>query len=192
MPAVVTSDHGAVGHFSARFTFEVFKCAIIAAFGGLMFGYDIGISGMYIWYMYTSIYFLLGFCVACLVSSFLYILSADLFWPWVSWGIIICRFPHPKIRIFITPLIFVRCRPSLIRIYIRITRYILNLYYIWVRLIRVRGKIQNQILARRRLHDCSTMAIAIALQYVLHKCTMHCFLENTYQSLLNKKFMMVI
>lgn len=47
MPALVMSGAGGVGDFNARFTFEVFKCAIIAAFGGLMFGYDIGISGMY-------------------------------------------------------------------------------------------------------------------------------------------------
>ncbi|KAL8129928.1 hypothetical protein V2J09_019083 [Rumex salicifolius] len=31
--------------FPAKLTFQVFICCIIAAFGGLMFGYDIGISG---------------------------------------------------------------------------------------------------------------------------------------------------
>lgn len=33
------------GSFPAKMTFQVVLCSIIAAVGGLMFGYDIGISG---------------------------------------------------------------------------------------------------------------------------------------------------
>lgn len=33
----------------AKNTFQVFMCSIIAAVGGLMFGYDIGISGLFVW-----------------------------------------------------------------------------------------------------------------------------------------------
>lgn len=33
--------------FPGRLTFQVLLCSLIAAFGGLMFGYDIGISGPY-------------------------------------------------------------------------------------------------------------------------------------------------
>lgn len=32
--------------FPAKLTFQVFLCCVIAAVGGLMFGYDIGISGL--------------------------------------------------------------------------------------------------------------------------------------------------
>ncbi|XP_024026723.1 sugar transport protein 8-like [Morus notabilis] len=47
MPAVVISESGgtANGDFPAKLTKQVVVCSIIAAFGGLMFGYDIGISG---------------------------------------------------------------------------------------------------------------------------------------------------
>lgn len=31
--------------FKGKLTFQVVLCSVIAAFGGLMFGYDIGISG---------------------------------------------------------------------------------------------------------------------------------------------------
>ncbi|GAV74799.1 Sugar_tr domain-containing protein, partial [Cephalotus follicularis] len=44
MPAVVMS-HGDSPEFEGKITFYVIICVIIAAFGGLMFGYDIGISG---------------------------------------------------------------------------------------------------------------------------------------------------
>lgn len=36
---------GAGNDFPAKLTSQVVICSIIAAFGGLMFGYDIGISG---------------------------------------------------------------------------------------------------------------------------------------------------
>lgn len=42
-PHIVAAAAG--GHFPARLTKQVVFCSIIAAFGGLMFGYDIGISG---------------------------------------------------------------------------------------------------------------------------------------------------
>ena len=47
MPAVVVSEAGGAtnGDFPAKLTKQVVICSIIAAFGGLMFGYDIGISG---------------------------------------------------------------------------------------------------------------------------------------------------
>ena len=45
MPAVVVSASGDTPEFEGRTTVYVIVCVIIAAFGGLMFGYDIGISG---------------------------------------------------------------------------------------------------------------------------------------------------
>ncbi|KAK4769220.1 hypothetical protein SAY86_027370 [Trapa natans] len=45
MPAVVVSNGGDVPHFEGKITFYVILCVIIAAFGGFLFGYDIGISG---------------------------------------------------------------------------------------------------------------------------------------------------
>ncbi|OWM69832.1 sugar transport protein 8-like [Punica granatum] len=45
MPAVVVSNGGDVPEFEGRITIYVILCVIISAFGGLMFGYDIGISG---------------------------------------------------------------------------------------------------------------------------------------------------
>ncbi|XP_031504379.1 sugar transport protein MST4-like [Nymphaea colorata] len=45
MPAIVMDKPGSGAQFEAKFTFYVFLCCIMAAFGGLMFGYDIGISG---------------------------------------------------------------------------------------------------------------------------------------------------
>ncbi|XVF66687.1 hypothetical protein PTKIN_Ptkin10aG0057300 [Pterospermum kingtungense] len=45
MPAVVVSSSGDIPEFEGRTTIYVVVCVIIAAFGGLMFGYDIGISG---------------------------------------------------------------------------------------------------------------------------------------------------
>ncbi|KAJ4778976.1 Sugar transport protein 8 [Rhynchospora pubera] len=44
MPAIVVSSDGK-GDFGGKVTFHVIICAIVAATGGLMFGYDIGISG---------------------------------------------------------------------------------------------------------------------------------------------------
>ncbi|GAB4824500.1 Sugar transport protein 8 [Ancistrocladus abbreviatus] len=46
MPAVIlASEDQNHGGFPAKLTMQVLICSIIAAFGGLMFGYDIGISG---------------------------------------------------------------------------------------------------------------------------------------------------
>ncbi|KAJ6911033.1 sugar transport protein 8-like [Populus alba x Populus x berolinensis] len=45
MPAVVIANNGDVPEFEGRITFSVFVCVVIAACGGLMFGYDIGVSG---------------------------------------------------------------------------------------------------------------------------------------------------
>ncbi|XP_030470499.1 sugar transport protein 8-like [Syzygium oleosum] len=46
MPAVVVTNHGGdVPDFEGKITIYVIICVFIAAFGGLMFGYDIGISG---------------------------------------------------------------------------------------------------------------------------------------------------
>ncbi|XVE81584.1 hypothetical protein DITRI_Ditri15bG0076500 [Diplodiscus trichospermus] len=45
MPAVVVGTSGDTPEFDGRTTIYVIVCVIIAAFGGLMFGYDIGISG---------------------------------------------------------------------------------------------------------------------------------------------------
>lgn len=41
-----TSSSSAV--FESKLTFYVVACWILAAFGGLMFGYDIGISGNFL------------------------------------------------------------------------------------------------------------------------------------------------
>lgn len=43
--AVVISSNGNSKAFDAKMTVYVFICVIIAAVGGLIFGYDIGISG---------------------------------------------------------------------------------------------------------------------------------------------------
>lgn len=43
-PAIVVGG-GDMPVFEGRITVYVVACVIIAAFGGLMFGYDIGISG---------------------------------------------------------------------------------------------------------------------------------------------------
>ncbi|XP_022748787.1 sugar transport protein 8-like [Durio zibethinus] len=45
MPAVVVSGSGDNPEYEGRTTIYVIVCVTIAAFGGLMFGYDIGISG---------------------------------------------------------------------------------------------------------------------------------------------------
>ncbi|XP_059626957.1 sugar transport protein 8-like [Cornus florida] len=45
MPAQIMSLEKGGTEFPAKLTKQVFVCSIIAAFGGLMFGYDIGISG---------------------------------------------------------------------------------------------------------------------------------------------------
>ncbi|KAJ6430031.1 hypothetical protein OIU84_021444 [Salix udensis] len=45
MPAVVIANTGDVPEFEGRITFNVILCVVIAACGGLMFGYDIGVSG---------------------------------------------------------------------------------------------------------------------------------------------------
>lgn len=58
MPAVVMSNGGANGdkQFEGKITIYVVICGIIAATGGLMFGYDIGISGnIYIYMLLISI-----------------------------------------------------------------------------------------------------------------------------------------
>ena len=47
-PAILASESGGVsaaGDFPAKLTKQVFVCSMIAAVGGLMFGYDVGISG---------------------------------------------------------------------------------------------------------------------------------------------------
>ncbi|KAF2559900.1 hypothetical protein F2Q68_00018214 [Brassica cretica] len=43
--AVVVTSNGNAPAFEAKLTVYVFICVVIAAFGGLIFGYDIGISG---------------------------------------------------------------------------------------------------------------------------------------------------
>lgn len=45
--AVVVSSTGNAPAFEAKMTVYVFICVIIAAVGGLIFGYDIGISGLF-------------------------------------------------------------------------------------------------------------------------------------------------
>lgn len=42
---VIATGSGSEQDFPAKLTAQVFICTAIAAFGGLMFGYDIGISG---------------------------------------------------------------------------------------------------------------------------------------------------
>ena len=48
MPAVVIANTGDVPEFEGKITFNVIVCVVIAACGGLMFGYDIGVSGLYL------------------------------------------------------------------------------------------------------------------------------------------------
>lgn len=45
--AVVVSSNGNGPAFEAKMTVYVFVCVMIAAVGGLIFGYDIGISGLF-------------------------------------------------------------------------------------------------------------------------------------------------
>ncbi|KAJ8766503.1 hypothetical protein K2173_022562 [Erythroxylum novogranatense] len=45
MPAVVVAGGGATPEFEGKMTHTVLLCVVIAACGGLMFGYDIGVSG---------------------------------------------------------------------------------------------------------------------------------------------------
>lgn len=45
---VMNVESGTGVEFAGKLTTQVIICSIIAACGGLMFGYDIGISGMYI------------------------------------------------------------------------------------------------------------------------------------------------
>jgi hypothetical protein len=45
MPAMAMVESGGGHDFPGKLTSQVVVCTIIAAFGGLMFGYDIGISG---------------------------------------------------------------------------------------------------------------------------------------------------
>ncbi|CAN6448473.1 unnamed protein product [Victoria cruziana] len=46
MPTIIIDKQPSAGvEFQGNFTFYVFICCIMSAFGGLMFGYDIGISG---------------------------------------------------------------------------------------------------------------------------------------------------
>lgn len=45
MPAVVIASDGDMPEFEGKITFTVIVCVMIAACGGLMFGYDIGVSG---------------------------------------------------------------------------------------------------------------------------------------------------
>ncbi|XVF28886.1 hypothetical protein REPUB_Repub15cG0071500 [Reevesia pubescens] len=45
MPAVVAGSSGETPEYEGRITIYVIICVVIAAFGGLIFGYDIGISG---------------------------------------------------------------------------------------------------------------------------------------------------
>ena len=40
-------------------TFQVVMCSIIAAVGGLMFGYDIGISGLFLRFNYFLSHFMI-------------------------------------------------------------------------------------------------------------------------------------
>ena len=54
MPAVVVSASGDNPQFEGRTTIYVIVCVIIAAFGGLMFGYDIGISGLILHSLHIS------------------------------------------------------------------------------------------------------------------------------------------
>ena len=47
MPAAVIAESGGDAvDFPAKLTKQVLICTLVSAFGGLMFGYDIGISGM--------------------------------------------------------------------------------------------------------------------------------------------------
>jgi hypothetical protein len=58
MPAMAFAESGGGGKdFPAKLTSQVIVCTIIAAFGGLMFGYDIGISGPYTSTTYSTISF---------------------------------------------------------------------------------------------------------------------------------------
>lgn len=51
-PNLVAANIGGGGDdFPAKLTKQVVFCSIIAAFGGLMFGYDIGISGTFNFYL---------------------------------------------------------------------------------------------------------------------------------------------
>lgn len=47
MPAFSINNHGCdTPDFDGEITFYVIVCVFLTAFGGLMFGYDLGISGL--------------------------------------------------------------------------------------------------------------------------------------------------
>ena len=57
--ALPTSTGGGTGEqveFEGKITKYVVLCAIIAATGGLMFGYDIGISGIYVFLLFNALF----------------------------------------------------------------------------------------------------------------------------------------
>ena len=66
MAPIVIAKSGGDPDLPAKLTTQVIVCSVIAAFGGLMFGYDIGISGMYcqpyqLSYIYIYIYIYIYF-----------------------------------------------------------------------------------------------------------------------------------
>lgn len=62
MPGLSMAESGGGQDFPAKLTMQVVLCSIIAAFGGLMFGYDIGISGTYVTNYIWHDHFLLFCC----------------------------------------------------------------------------------------------------------------------------------
>lgn len=59
MPAMAFTESGGGHDFPAKLTSQVIVCTIIAAFGGLMFGYDIGISGTVLDHITTCMFFII-------------------------------------------------------------------------------------------------------------------------------------
>lgn len=76
MPAVVMAVQKGDADFPAKLTTQVILCSIIAAFGGLMFGYDIGISGLYSilqLFIHVILYICRGLDESCISNDICYI-----------------------------------------------------------------------------------------------------------------------
>jgi hypothetical protein len=46
MPGAIITNNGSGKNYPGKLTFRVFITCLTAAFGGLIFGYDLGISGI--------------------------------------------------------------------------------------------------------------------------------------------------
>jgi hypothetical protein len=62
MPGAIITNNGSGKNYPGKLTFRVFITCLTAAFGGLIFGYDLGISGI-IHIRQFSLYFILFYFI---------------------------------------------------------------------------------------------------------------------------------